>query len=527
MNKITTPSVGIYCRLSDEDRNKVSKDDDSQSIQNQKSMLIDYAEQKKWNVYKVYADDDYSGADRNRPEWNMLLKDCESGKVNLVLCKSLSRFSRELEIVEKYIHGKFEEWGVRFVSIVDNADTDIESNRKQRQLSGLTNEWYLEDCSINIKRVLRHMAMKGEFTGSFAPYGYIKDPTDKHHLIIDDEAAEVVRRIFQMFSQGIGTPTICRRLNNEGIPSPALYKKQHGTKFYCKQLSAPASRQIWVASSISTMLSNEMYIGNMVLCKERMVSYKIHKKVALPKEDWVIVKNTHEAIIDMDTWNLVQEIRASRKRTTKNSQAISSPLIFKLFCGNCGASMSQRKVNSHNGRYKHRFVLCPTHNLSDNCPNYSNTSLLKIEKIVIDEINKLLEKYYDETLIVITKIRKSKKDELNKKISALEIELKKNKDKLFNLYQDKVDGLISAEQFADFNDRLTRQNTKISADIDRNKLLLSNEIEKENNQNNTSDILSKYRHVDSLTTQIVQEFIDKVYISKIDGKTIINIHWNI
>ena len=527
MYKKGIPSVGIYCRLSDEDKNKAFKDDDSQSIQNQKSMLLDYAERQKWSVYKVYSDDDYSGSDRNRPQWNMLLKDCENGKVNLVLCKSLSRFSREMEIVEAYIHGKFEEWGVRFVSIVDNSDTDIESNRKQRQLNSLTNEWYLEDVSNNIKRVLRHMAMKGEFTGSFAPFGYKKATNDKHRLIIDEPAAEIVRRIFDMYSQGIGTVSICRQLNAEGVLTPSAYKKQQGLKYYCRQQSAPDARQIWNPSSVLLILDNEMYIGNMVLCKQKMVSYKVHKKISLPKEDWIIVKNTHEAIIDKDIWEIVREIRSSKKRKTNNPQEISSPLIFKLFCGTCGASMRQKNISSNKGRYKQRFVFCPVHRFSDNCKNFSNTSLKKLERIVIDKINKLLSLYYDKDKIVLQQHRKTKKEELDKKISSLEIKLERNKERQFSLYKDKADGVISAEQFAEFNKRLSEINTETSDAIETNKRLLEKEREKENDNNCADSILSKYKQIDELTTQIVQEFIERIYISKNEGRTEINIHWNI
>ena len=156
-------NVAIYCRLSDEDKNKRLATDDSESIQNQKSMLIAYALDRGWNIYKIYSDDDYSGADRNRPDFCRMLVDCENGKIDIVLCKTQSRFSRDMEIIEKYIHGKFLEWNIRFISIVDHADTEIKGNKKQRQINGLVNEWYLEDVSENVKRTLHHKMKKGEF----------------------------------------------------------------------------------------------------------------------------------------------------------------------------------------------------------------------------------------------------------------------------------------------------------------------------------------------------------------------------
>ena len=197
MNKL---KVAIYCRLSEEDRNKESEDDDSNSIQNQKSMLNKYALEQGWEIFKVYSDDDYTGSDRRRPEFNNLLHDAKAQKFNIVLCKTQSRFTRELELVEKYIHGLFPIWGIRFVSVVDNADTANKGNKKSRQINGLVNEWYLEDMSENIKSVLIDRRKNGFHIGAFALYGYKKDPDMKGHLIIDEEAAKVVREVFTLFS---------------------------------------------------------------------------------------------------------------------------------------------------------------------------------------------------------------------------------------------------------------------------------------------------------------------------------------
>ena len=222
--------VAIYCRLSEEDRNKRNKSDDSGSIQNQKMMLTEYAKKNDWTIFKVYSDDDYAGSDRTRPAFNELITDAKLRKFNIVLCKTQSRFTRELEIVEKYIHGLFPELGIRFVSIVDNIDTDVIGNKKSRQINGLINEWYLEDMSDSIKAALRTRMKAGFFIGSFAPYGYKKDPEKKGHLIIDEPAAEIVREIFSLYNRGFGRTAIARILNDRGIPSPEKYFFQNGTK---------------------------------------------------------------------------------------------------------------------------------------------------------------------------------------------------------------------------------------------------------------------------------------------------------
>lgn len=253
--------AAIYCRLSEEDKDKRHVTDDSESIQNQKSMLIQYATEQGWEIYGIYSDDDYTGADRSRPEFNRLLEDAKHKKFDIVLCKTQSRFTRELELVEKYIHGYFPIWGIRFVSIVDNADTENKGNKKSRQINGLVNEWYLEDMSENIKSVLTDKRKNGYHIGAFALYGYQKDPQQKGHLLIDEEAAEVVREVFTLFSQGYGKTAIAKILNEQGVPNPTEYKRQKGLRY---QQPESQNSTLWRYYTISAMLRNEMYIGTMV-----------------------------------------------------------------------------------------------------------------------------------------------------------------------------------------------------------------------------------------------------------------------
>ena len=212
--------AAIYVRLSEEDHDKVHETDDSLSIQNQKSMLLEFASKHGWTVYDIYNDDDYAGADRSRPEFNRLITDAREGKFGIILCKPQARFTREMELVEKYIHGLFPIWGIRFVGMVDGADTSVKGNKKARQINGLVNQWYLENLSDNIKATLKLKRIRGKYTGSVLPYGYRPDPDDINCFIIDPVAASVVRRIWEMHAGGIGAPTIARTLNEEGIPNP-------------------------------------------------------------------------------------------------------------------------------------------------------------------------------------------------------------------------------------------------------------------------------------------------------------------
>ena len=305
--------AAIYCRLSEEDRNK-QKGDDSGSIVNQKNLLRQYAQEQNWQIYDVYSDDDYAGADRNRPEFKRLIRDAEAGRFDVVLCKTQSRFTREVELVEKYIHGLFPLWGVRFVSVVDQADTSSKANKKTRQINALINEWYLEDMSENIRSVLDNRRKNGCHIGAFALYGYRKDPEQKGRLLVDEPAAQVVRRIFSLCAEGFGASQIARQLNEAGIPNPTEYKRRQGLRY---KASGGSEGKNWRRETISHMLKNPMYIGHMVQGRNGSVSYKTKACRPREKSSWFVVENTHEPIVDRALWEAAQrqaQYPAERKK---------------------------------------------------------------------------------------------------------------------------------------------------------------------------------------------------------------------
>ncbi len=248
-----------------------------------------------------------------------------------MLCKTQSRFTRELELVEKYIHGLFPQWGIRFVSIVDHADTEIKGNKKARQINGLINEWYLEDLSENIKSVFDNKRKNGQHIGAFALYGYQKDPNQKGHLIIDEEAATVVREVFNLFTQGYGKMEIARILNARGIPNPTEYKRQKGLRYYQPK---SVSNTLWKYFSISHMLTNEIYIGNMVQGRYGSVSYKTKQNKPIPKEKWIRVEGTHEPIIDKDLWDRTQELIQQRAKPFIGGEiGLFAKKAICMYCG--------------------------------------------------------------------------------------------------------------------------------------------------------------------------------------------------
>jgi DNA invertase Pin-like site-specific DNA recombinase len=518
----TKQRVAIYCRLSEEDRNKENEEDDSTSIQNQKLMLTEYAIRQNWNIQGVYSDDDYTGADRNRPNFNKILKLAEEKQIDIILCKSQSRFTRELELVEKYINGLFIEWGIRFIGLVDNADTNVKGNKKSRQINGLVNEWYLEDLSENIKSVLKSKREKGLFTGGIALYGYIKDPEQKGHLIIDPVAAEVVRQVFSLYNQGYGKTAIARELNNKGIPNPTQYKVEQGIAY-----KTPTNKlgTLWKYSAISDMLQNEMYIGNMVQGKYGSVSYKSKKNKPKSKEQWVIVKGTHEPIIDINLWNSVQsKINANFKPFNNGKIGIFAK---KCKCKYCGYTLKTSK--SHEDRY----LRCPTRQVDKDSCIGSFIAEKTVEKVVLKELNLLIEQYLNidqlEQNIILKQFR-NEKEQLQKEILQYQTNINKKSKAIKDSYMDKINGIISQEQFIEFNEYFQREKENLErllADKRKKLLELNNEQE---TLNSKKQILEKYINVTELSREMVDSLIDYIAVGQKDPitkKRNIEIHWKI
>ena len=518
--------VAIYCRLSEEDRNKQSATDDSNSIQNQKTMLLQYAMDQGWELYNIYSDDDYAGADRRRPEFNRLLKDAEAHRFDIVLCKTQSRFTRELELVEKYIHGLFPLWGIRFISIVDNADTANKGNKKSRQINGLVNEWYLEDMSDNIRSVLTNRRINGYHIGAFALYGYKKDPNHKGHLIVDEEAAEVVREVFTLFSQGYGKTTIARMLNDRGIPNPTEYKRLHGLRYQQPKLR---NSTLWKYSAIADMLTNEIYIGNMVQGKYGSVSYKTKQCKPRPKNQWYIVERTREAIIDRELWERVQEILKEKARPVSNGTI--GLFARKARCANCGYTMRSSKSAPQRGS-KHYLKCSNRHVAKDACIG-SFISVDKLEKIVINELNRFAAEYLDkdelEQNIEFSDNLLEQKRRLLADIATYEKKVSEYTKGIRELYMDKVKGVITESDFLEMSEEFTSERTRLeNAIVDAQKKLAELE-EKLEKGDNRRELIEQYTNLEHLTREMVETLIDYVSVGKrIPGtKNVpVEIHWN-
>ena len=333
--------AAIYCRLSRED-DALAENEWSESIQNQQKLLADYAKKNGFSIYCVYVDDNYSGLDNKRPAFCRLIEDARCGRFDTILSKNQSRFTRDLETAQKYLNELFPLWGIHFIGVCDGTDTNDPKGMKMRQINGLVNEWYSEDLSDNIRQILREKMNRGQFIGSFACYGYAKDPENPHHLIPDPPAASVVREIYDLYLGGLSLAKIASVLTKRQVPSPCFYKIQQGLLFQTPFLkkdennlttfgipsgissgissnTSPKTntdyKYKWSASSVRRILTNPIYTGTLIQGTIQKESVKSKKRIALSKEEWSIFPHAHPALISESAFLEVQNLlKKNRKK---------------------------------------------------------------------------------------------------------------------------------------------------------------------------------------------------------------------
>lgn len=327
--------AAIYCRLSREDDN-IGTDEWSESIQNQQKLLCDYAKKKGFFIYCMYVDDNYSGLDNTRPAFCRLIEDARYGRFDIILCKNQSRFTRDMETAQQYLNELFPLWGIRFIGVCDGTDTNDGHNLRMRQINGLVNEWYSEDLSDNIRQILRDKMKRGQFIGSFACYGYTKDPLNFHQLIPDPPAAAVVREIYQLYLNGFSLAKIAALLTKRQTPPPCFYKIQQGLLF---QTPFAQNRTVkngnmndtakksentngkhsyrWAASSVRNILTNPVYTGTLIQGTTLKESAKSNRRIPLPKEEWAVYPHAHTALISEETFCEVQILLKTRRKEKK------------------------------------------------------------------------------------------------------------------------------------------------------------------------------------------------------------------
>lgn len=315
--------AACYLRLSKEDLAQIKKGEESESIKNQRTLLLEEAEKRGFIVKKIYIDEDYSGTDPRRPGFRQLLRAAERREFQVILCKSQSRFTRDVETAERCLHQLFPRWGIRFIGVVDHVDTAERGTKKLRQLHALLNEWYVEDLSENIRAVYRNKMHQGQYLGAIPLYGYLKKEENPHQLVIDEEAAAVVRKIFRHCVEGMGASRICRCLEEEGILTPRAYQQKKVQACLVTLGEAAEERELcrWNPATVKRILKNEMYIGTLVQGREQRISYKSHKQRRLPEQEWVRMPEHHDAIVSQELFALAQEsLEKRRKRKREQTE---------------------------------------------------------------------------------------------------------------------------------------------------------------------------------------------------------------
>lgn len=506
--------AAIYCRLSKEDLDKECEEQESQSIINQTMMLLDYVEKNGFELYDIYKDDDYSGLYDDRPGFEKLIHDAEARKFDVVISKSQSRFTRNIEHLEKYLHHDFPLWGIRFISLVDNVDTAVKGNKKSRQINALINEWYCEDLSESIRASFKIKQQKGQFLGQSAPYGYVKSPEDHHLLIPDPYAAGIVKRIFHMYLSGIGKDKIGCILTEEGVLIPSEYKRRvlHLNYHNANEKYGESSR--WSFQTINTILKNEVYIGHLVQNKCVKRSYKTKGKKAVPKEEWIRVENIHEPIIDEQTFRRVQERLAERHRETNIHLLNEGLFARRLFCGDCGKPMAPYYTKRKKNGERHKCYICSEYKRFGNryCTSH------KIREDTLKEI--ILKDLQQQAKVILNSESKGRIREFKcisgsenraYKLNELNEELKKIGNYKAKAFENFADGLLNKSEYVKLKENYDEREKELQRKIQKCK---GEQVEPEGKADfgfwleNFADNFD----VKELTREMVLNLIDSIYI---------------
>ena len=513
--------AAIYLRLSSDDGDKAESD----SIRNQRSLLQDFvSKHSELSLIEEYVDDGYSGANFERPAFQRMMEDVRNHKINCIIVKDLSRLGRNYIETGRYLEKIFPVLGVRFIAVndhYDSADTKNDADQIIVPFKNLINDAYCRDISMKIRSQLEIKRKKGEFTGSYASYGYAKDPVDKNHLVIDEYAAEIVRFIFNMKMDGYSADRIAMKLNEMGVLTPMEYKRSCGFNYTCGFRSYKDAK--WCATSVLRILKNELYVGTMVQGKTRKINYKVKVCMDVRPEDWVRVEGTHEPIVSREIFECVQNLMKLDTRTSPEEEMI---YIFSglLRCGDCGQNMVRRVVKKKGKQY--RYYHCSTYKNKEGCTSH-NISDAKLQKVVLEAIQKQIALLVQADAIM-AQIENIPQQQfgvklLDSQIRTLNAEVQKYKDLRNNLYQDMVDGIITREEYRDIKQTFTRKMERAEESIreleTKKRRLLSNEMRTQK----WVEEFKNCRNIETLDRKVTVMLIKRIVIYSSDR---IEIHFN-
>ena len=508
--------TALYARL--------SKDDDlvgdSNSIVHQKEILAKYAKEHGFTNIEFYVDDGFSGTNFNRPDFQRMMADAEEGKISTVIVKDMSRFGRDYIMVGYYTEIYFSNLDIRFIAINDNVDSNIQTENDLTPFKNVFNEWYARDTSKKIRAVFKAKGNSGKHLTTNPPFGYKKDPNDKEKWIIDDEAAATVRRIFQMYVDGYRISEIGHKLTEEKVETPILYYINRGIKTNARS----EYPEIWDLMSIKYILSQTAYAGHTVNFQTAVKSYKTKKQVNLPRNQWVIFRNTQEAIIDEKTFETVQQMRKTKRARTKYNE----PNMFSglLYCADCGNHLTIQRVarnrkmdNFSCATYrKKKKGLCSCHRiLVSDLETIVKNDLQKVCEHVFLHEKEFTDEYLSGSKRETVKFQSKTKAEL-KRLSERQEEIGKI---IRKLYEDNVNGRIIDERFDFLAKSYEDEGNELKTKIQEFKNALASSVQEEEKLSKFLKVVKSYTKIEELTPEILNSFIEKIYIGeteKYDGR---------
>lgn len=507
--------VAIYLRLSRDDQNGNTE---SMSISNQRDMLMSYCNERGWKIYDIYVDDGFTGTNFERPGFQRMIGDIEEGYVSVVLTKDLSRLGRNYVMTGQYTDFFFPEHGVRYVAVNDSYDSAKEDN-DIAPFKNILNEMYAKDISKKIRSARQISAKQGKFMGSKPPFGYIKSQEDRHLLVIDPPAAEIVKRLFREFAAGESGRNMATQLNAEGVDTPAEY--------YFKQTGKRATRsntlQQWGSCTILQLLRNQVYIGDMVQCKRKVSSFKTKKRLVTNPDAWVIVEGTHEPIIDRFTWECVQRrLDKTKRQSVCNSIRATRSGDINVFsgiirCADCGAAMAFNERVNKNGT-KYRFYRCSRYaNSGSKSCSMHFMDADTLESIILSDIQFYAKtavadekKLMDRLLSFSGQERQNEKDAQGKALRDATNRISFIEDASKRLFEEKIAGNVPESLFRkmllDYESELSGLETK-AEDIRQN---VQEEVNSESDVKTWIKLIKECVSINSLDRATAFQLIDHV-----------------
>ena len=497
--------VGMYIRLSRDDGNI-----ESDSVVSQRNLLKQYANENNYNITEEYVDDGFTGTNFDRPAFKEMIKDIELGKINMIITKDLSRLGRDYigtgELIEKYFPDK----NVRYIAINDGIDTFIDNtNNDIAPFKAIMNDMYAKDISKKVKSSLRSKMKDGLYVSGRCPFGYIKDPTNKNHLVVSVEQANVVKLIFNLALKGSTYHYIAQELTKRKIKTPASYYNYIWNTKRKKNNCLSQEYGVWTATTIKEILTNRIYVGDTVQGKTKKINYKLKKTVKNKPEDYIIVENTHEAIIDKDTFYYVQTILPKNvKRPEKKRFYLLDGL---LYCGDCKHRITIR----HQNKTGRSYTICDyyrTYSKYHFCTTHTN-NYETLEKIILDNIKTVCKKYLDKNKIKdsITDLKfEDNTLKVKRKIESLKLTNNKLIHSLDKTYIDMLKGIIDQEQYIRVSENIKKEikNNKQNIDNLKNEKFEVHKI----NTKQINEYINEFLSLDNPTRELIINLVEKIYI---------------